>query len=78
MRESQRSQLDSQTNNVFVNRRGVATKRYVVFVGANGKFADGNEVSAVCPDDGGVPVSTGVWRRDKRADVPDILKTGNL
>ena len=26
---------------------------------------------------GGVPVSTGVWVQDKRADVPDILKTGN-
>ena len=53
-------------------------ERYVVFVGANETFADGNEVSAVCPDDGGVPVSTGVWRRDKRADAPDILKTGNF
>ena len=27
---------------------------------------------------GGVQVSTGTWRRDKRADAPDILKTGNL
>ena len=26
---------------------------------------------------GGVPVSTGVWRQDQRADAPDILKTGN-
>ena len=26
---------------------------------------------------GGVPVSTGVWRQDKRADAPGILKTGN-
>ena len=37
----------------------------------------GNGVSAVYSDDGDVPVSTGVWVQDKRADVPDILKTGN-
>ena len=27
---------------------------------------------------GAVPVSTGVWRQDKRAAAPDRLKTGNL
>ena len=27
---------------------------------------------------GGVPVSTGVWRRDQRAAAPDRHKTGNL
>ena len=27
---------------------------------------------------GGVPVSTGIWRQDKRAAVPDRLKTGTL
>ena len=27
---------------------------------------------------GGVPVSTGMWRQDKRAAVPDRLKTGTL
>ena len=27
---------------------------------------------------GGVPVSTGTWRQDKRAAAPDRLKTGNL
>jgi len=26
---------------------------------------------------GGVPVSTGVWRQDKRADAPNIHKMGN-
>ena len=27
---------------------------------------------------GGVPVSTGVWRQDKRAEAPGLYKTGNL
>lgn len=27
---------------------------------------------------GGVPVSTGIWRRDQRADAPVIRKTGKL
>ena len=30
------------------------------------------------PTRGAVLVSTGAWGRDKRADDPDILKTGNL
>ena len=36
-----------------------------------------SERYGACIDDGGVPVSTGVWRRDKRADAPNILKMGN-
>ena len=27
---------------------------------------------------GGVPVSTGVWRQDQRAEAPNLLKMGNL
>ena len=38
----------------------------------------GNGMSDICSDDGAVPVSTGVWRQDKRAEAPDLYKTGNL
>ena len=36
------------------------------------------EWSGFRPDDGGVTVSTGVWRRDQRAAAPDRHKTGQI
>ena len=37
-----------------------------------------SDLPAFGRDYGGVPVSTGALKRTKRADAPDILKTGNL
>ena len=54
------------------NERGGAMERM--------KFSPegGNGMSDIYPIYGAVPVSTGVWRQDKRAAAPDRLKTGNF